>query len=341
MSLSFPLKSQSSLLNTRLVSTSLIEMIAMKYNIRTVSILGWVLMQLFAAAPVSAGKLDDVREEVSDKSDNSSSSSSESSSSSGDSSHSSGDHSYDDSDGEDILVAFFAEIIVYTLLSPLWLPFEALEDRWECRRRLCPTPYYSDECTGHMQSFRTCFNQTPQRREEIEEKIINQDGRNFALTFRTQVARDFDGLWNMNAAFDLQLSYRLALDVEVHYLFEELANYKTDHMLVGDTNILFRFAENENYRFAIGLGARGLQNDPGEKVESGLNFVYDFRAYPIKPWTGAVRLEAGWLGEAGVVESRLSLGAMLGPVALEAGYWYMKIGSVPLKGPFLSVLSHF
>ena len=55
--------------------------------------------------------------------------------------------------------------------------------------------------------------------------------------------------------------------------------------------------------------------------------------FPVKPWTASTVFDFGTLGHGHLLHNRSTVGAMLGPVEVFAGYDYFQINSVRIHGP--------
>jgi hypothetical protein len=148
-------------------------------------------------------------------------------------------------------------------------------------------------------------------------------------------SNDFDGLTRVNGRLLLHLRGRFGLDTGWTYLHERLPGDRSDNLVLGDANLVLRFAQNEQWQFRTGLGARVLADQGNARF--GFNFTYGADFFPAKPFVFSGDIDLGTLGSAGVVHGRLTGGITRNGWELFAGYDYLQIGRVDLQGPVVGL----
>jgi hypothetical protein len=152
-------------------------------------------------------------------------------------------------------------------------------------------------------------------------------------------SNDFDGLNRATLHLLLETTSRLGLQTSWTYLQENLngcwCGRRWDEMVLGDVNLVYRFAQHDRAQFRAGIGARFLADN--DLFRAGFNFTYGMDLYPVKPWVFSTTLDAGTLGHAGVFHIRATAGYMLNRFEIYGGYDYMRIGAVDLQGPVLGL----
>jgi len=133
----------------------------------------------------------------------------------------------------------------------------------------------------------------------------------------------------------LENADRIGIDTETDYLLQTHRHGGPDHAWMGDFNVVYRFAESENMQWRAGVGLNWLADQT--KPEFGINFTYGFDWYPRRPWTISSVIDAGTIGESSMFHNRSTIGVMLGPAELFAGYDYLQLGTAHVQGPVAGV----
>jgi hypothetical protein len=142
---------------------------------------------------------------------------------------------------------------------------------------------------------------------------------------------DFHGLDRLTGHLLLDTCFRLGVQSSWSYLTENLKGDKHDDMVLGDINLVFRFAQREFVQMRSGLGVR-FSTDSSES-HAGFNFTYGADLCPMQPLIFSALIDAGTLGSAGVFHGRITAGMIWRNWEVYAGYDYLGIGSVNLQGP--------
>jgi hypothetical protein len=106
-------------------------------------------------------------------------------------------------------------------------------------------------------------------------------------------------------------------------------------MLLGDTNLTFRFAQTERMQMYAGLGFR-MQTDRYD-TRFGFNFLYGGDVFLSDPLVLSASLDVGNLSSDLVVHGRATVGLNYKRWEVFGGYDFLRIGSVNLQGPMLGL----
>jgi hypothetical protein len=224
-------------------------------------------------------------------------------------------------DSDDTLTELCAYAAFYCVAVPYVLTAKFLGDDYSSKAYFLPYPYAG----GKPGSMQLHFG-------EEEEPCGKEDPVKWWLArLAVEESSDFHNLNRVNGHLLLDTCFRLGLQTSWSYLTENLNGDKHDHMVLGDVNLVFRFAQNDYVQVRSGLGIR-LSTDSHE-CHAGFNFTYGADIYPIKPWVFSALIDAGTLGSAGVFHGRVTAGVQWRRCEFYAGYDYLLIGSVDLQGP--------
>jgi len=258
---------------------------------------------LAVAAPVLAqeGRLQQVREAVDHKPDDTSSNDRSDSSSDSDSSSGDGD-------------SLAGELFIYAFLAPFALPHAILEDDFSLDTFFPRFPYDNGQ-PGYL---------TAQS---------NGSGvrRGWAGRVSVENGNDFDGLNRTGAQFLLETTTRFGVQGRFDYFRERLDCGCTDNLSLGSTELTYRFAQHPNMQMSAGLGLNVL--DDRFRTHYGFNFTYGADIFPVKPLVVSLSMDAGNVGHAGLFRARGTVGVLYRGLELFTGYDYLNIGGVDLQGP--------
>jgi hypothetical protein len=205
--------------------------------------------------------------------------------------------------------------------APYVLPAKLLGDDYSEQGYFLPFPY----ADGKPGSLQIHF-------PEKEEPYGQEDPVQWWLArLAVEESNDFRSLNRVNGHLLLDTCLRLGVQTSWSYLTENLKGDRHDDMVLGDVNLVFRFAQNEYVQMRSGLGVR-LSADSRES-HAGFNFTYSADIYPVKPWVFSALIDAGTLGSAGVFHCRVTAGYQWRRCEIYAGYDYLLIGSTDLQGP--------
>ena len=102
------------------------------------------------------------------------------------------------------------------------------------------------------------------------------------------------------------------------------------HAVLGETDAVIRFAQNEHWMFRSGLGVNSLSDALDTDV--GFNFTYGVDWFPINPLVFSSEIDLGSLGHAWLFHVRTSAGVTFKGAEIFAAYDYYDIGDGQLKG---------
>jgi hypothetical protein len=166
-----------------------------------------------------------------------------------------------------------------------------------------------------------------------EEEQASYRRWNFRLAI--EEGNDFRDLNRVGARFAIDSALRLGVQTNWNWYQERLPCGCVDNTLLGDTNLVFRFAQSEKAQLYSGVGFRTLTDDATTKF--GFNFVYGMDLFPVNPVVLSTSIDLGTLGSADVVHWRLTAGVTWHGLELFGGYDWMRINHVHLEGPMLGL----
>lgn len=291
--------------------------------------LGWSLLLLCCSSVLYAqeGRLDRVREEVSRPND----------------SPSKRDQDDNDCDEDNEWGEFLGELLgpcifygfAYAVASPFAIPYILLEDDWNTSGYFPGFPYAQGH-KGYMHLGEPAENAPPP-----EPTTWFQGGRtrNWSLRLALEESSDFQGLDRLTGHLLLETTSRFGFQSSWTQLRECLCNGRSDELVLGDVNLVVRFAQHERAQFRAGIGLRTLIDDSA--THWGFNFTYGADFYPVKPLIVSGQIDAGTLGSAGVFHGRATAGFNWSHFEVYGGYDFLRIGSVNLQGPVIGVCLWF
>ncbi|HZZ78091.1 MAG TPA: hypothetical protein VFE62_06215 [Gemmataceae bacterium] len=214
------------------------------------------------------------------------------------------------------------------LLLPFYLPAGLLGDTYTRKMPFTPHPY-ADGYRGYQIL-------TPEwAKTYYEFDTAEVTRKDWALRVSVENGNDFDGLNRLGGQVKLEHVSRFGIFTNWNYFHENLPNGRSDETVIGDTNLTFRFAENEVASMYAGLGFRYLTDR--QQTDFGFNFTYGGDWFPVRPLVLSGQFDAGWLGSAGVIHARTSVGVIWQGIEVYAGYDFLRIGDVNLQGPMAGV----
>ena len=266
------------------------------------------VLSLFALPSLRAeGRLQQVRDEVNRPSDDSSDTDKKK--------DDSGSCSQtDDDDG------IFGAALGYALLAPFALPHIALHDSFDDLRLFPRYPYAGDR-HGYLPL--------------VPDDSARKGLRDWSGSFSLEEGNDFHGLNRVGGRLFLDTATRFGLQTRLDYFTEKLSCGCIDDLLLGSSELTFRFAQSETVRMYAGLGANFM--DDHSRTRFGFNFTYGVDLFPARPLVLSLSLDAGNLGSAGVLRVHGTVGAIWKGLEVFAGYDYRLIGSTDLQGPLVGL----
>jgi|GEM_PF-3502197 len=269
--------------------------------LKTICVFGFLILAFpFSCLYAEDGKLEEIRKETKTSSDRSRSESKSSSSNSSDDD--------DDSDFSSIFGELFGGIILYTIISPYYLPYKVFDDGYDSPLYFHPYPYCANE-KGYM--------------TDISDLKVTA----FDLSGEYKIYKD--DVYGIGLHFKARTSFRFEVHADYTFLEEKLSNGTTDSLNLGNVNVLYRFAQNNYLLMHSGVGLNIL-HDKEDKY--GFNYNYSLEIYPIKPMYFSIGLDWGRLGSSNVVRFRAMMGVCYQAFELDVGFESYKIGDVNLEG---------
>jgi hypothetical protein len=210
------------------------------------------------------------------------------------------------------------------LLAPFYIPAAMLDDDYHHNMPFTPYPY-----VGSYRGYQVLPIETAQELYDIETNDVLR--KNWAGRVSIENGNDFSGLNRFNGQLRLEHLSRFGIITNWNYFREDLGNGRYDETVIGDTNLTFRFAQNEIASMYAGLGFRVLTDR--QQTNFGFNFTYGGDWFPRRPWVVSTSIDVGNLGGAGVFHVRATVGAVVRGWEIFAGYDLLCIGDTNLQGP--------
>ncbi|MEN6450716.1 MAG: hypothetical protein ABFC96_09510 [Thermoguttaceae bacterium] len=186
------------------------------------------------------------------------------------------------------------------LSSPLWGPYALAGDDFSTSRWFAPFPY--DNVPGYM----------------------TMEGLEHSRPWSCQLSADYaTGLGDLDSTGGhllLSTASRFGADTSARYLRERLPGDRQDSLWLGDGNLVFCFARNEQMQWRTGLGLNWL--DDRQQTDFGFNFTYGFDWFPRKPWVASTEIDWGTLGRSGLFHFRGTVGVLVNRFEAYTGYEY-------------------
>jgi hypothetical protein len=167
--------------------------------------------------------------------------------------------------------------------------------------------------------------------EERSEAVAPRSGKSVAAQLRAEGGYILGGLYRGGLGARLMTPGRLELDANFHTFAEPLPNGLDDRATFANVHLGLRFAQSEHVQFHTALGYQQFADAQG--VEPGIDFLYGFEVEPGAHLVLSFSGDLGSAGQAFVGQARASLGVMVGPIEVFAGYDHISIGGVELGGP--------
>ncbi len=300
-----------------------------------------VLAGLANPSGATAGKIDDTRDDVRGCSSCASKkkSSNKSVSWTRHESHgrSTGHYHHGEPDEDDArLILLPLEAFAYAIASPFVLPHYLVERGWgkrgSWRRGEFPPRPYAPGFDGSMGI------DGDSKTLEKSAALEGRGARPVSMRLALEYAGDLGGVHRPAGYFLLDTTSRLGLESGWSH-FVEVDCGEVDTLTLGDVNVMFRFAQSEHVQFRMGLGPRFFMSQGVTAV--GFNFAYGMDIFPVKPLTIGLHGDLGNAGYAGLAHGRVTLGVVLGPVELYAGWDALAIGKTRYHGPVGGVRGWF
>jgi hypothetical protein len=150
-----------------------------------------------------------------------------------------------------------------------------------------------------------------------------EDGRRAGLKAEAGYQYDWGGVHVIDASLRLDTAIGLGLLAAWTGFVEPAArraDRETDHLHLAELAGTLRLAARSTVR--LSLVTSGLVLAHGDSAWGGIAGGFALEVFPVRPLVLSWRSWAGYLMTAGYAGSRLTLGAMLGPVELFAGYGF-------------------
>lgn len=219
---------------------------------------------------------------------------------------------------------FWGNITTAMFIAPFALPIALLEDKYEQPLPFTPYPYVND-----YHGYQIMPPEWAKTYYSVDTSDIPR--KSWAVRLSIENGNDFEGMNRVGGELKVEHESRWGIFTSWNWFRETLGNNQYDQTFIGDTNITFRFAQNEMASMYAGLGFRMLTDRLQQNY--GVNVTYGGDFFPVRPIIVSFQIDGGNLGYAGVLHARGSIGAIWHGVEVFAGYDYLTIGSVNLQGP--------
>jgi hypothetical protein len=267
-----------------------------------------------------------------------------------------GDHSAIAEEAKGNLVLGGLALGAVAALSPYWLPRALMHDE-SCEAHFPRFPY--DNTPGYLESDAWLSGFTADK--VLAETLADATGSPSALSggpdgdptrppkgslitlsldpsarrwggqFRADYANEFDNLTGIGGQLILETTSRWGVDTSAQYLRERIPGDGLDHLMLGDCNLVYRFAQSPRAQMRMGLGANWLNDST--RTDLGCNFTYGGDFFPCKPWVLSSAIDWGTLGHAGLFRFRTTAGVIFNRFESYVGYEYLDVGTT--QGNFL------
>ena len=226
-----------------------------------------------------------------------------------------GDHHDDE---EDELFHWFVEpvlgpIVSIVATSPFWVPRAVASDQGFADRDFLTYPY-QDGFPGYWL--------------HDADRSLMGTYYPWLLRVRGEYGEDFDAIRRVSMGMLYETRGRWGLDASLDYYREWVPGYGRDDMWLGDVNVVYRFAQADNWVMRTGLGANYLTGSGS--TEWGFNFTYGGDWLPARPWIFSANIDVGSLGKVGFFHGRATVGVNVRKVEFYSGYDYLDVGSIQI-----------
>lgn len=223
------------------------------------------------------------------------------------------DHCDDDDDGElfilGAILAGMGAIAVGTVgAAPWWAPPSVIEDDYEVDARF-PRHPYKDGHGGYV---------------VLDNDDTAPDMRvgNLFVRGSADYGHDFDDTSRLGANIHLETRNRWGLDAEWATFNVKPGGNAPGDFEVGDTNLIFRFAQSEHAQWWTGVGFNWL-NEAGNGTEFGYNITYGADVCVGDPWVVSFQLDAGEISHNSYFHGRATIGAQWEGIEVYTGFDYI------------------
>jgi hypothetical protein len=160
---------------------------------------------------------------------------------------------------------------------------------------------------------------------------------NRQLTF--EYGSDYDDMQRYGIRLLRSSTTRWDVDMSFDYLSEALPVSGDDNLVLGDVNLVCRFAENKHLQLRAGLGVNYLVEDDWGRA--GVNFTVSLDVFPVKPWRVFANLDWGQIGHAPYIHVNSGIGFVRDRMEFFGGIDYREIGDAEFAGPMMGLRFYF
>ena len=216
------------------------------------------------------------------------------------------------------VLEFVRDFVLGTATAPFWLPYRILDEGWERPFSYARYPY-DKWGEAHLHTYEP--DDEPEKGERRKR-------------WSAQLAGDFiyqrDKVWRATARLRMTAIWRLELESNWMFMGAFDPKFAMSKRVVGDTDIMLRFAQSAAGHFRAGVGMRTLIDERG--ANSLWNFAYGFDLFLLKPFVLSATGGFGMRKKSPVVHGRATLGLFILRAELYGGYDFLMIGTEKLQG---------
>jgi hypothetical protein len=162
-----------------------------------------------------------------------------------------------------------------------------------------------------------------------------KDSQWWSVRAAAEAGSNFDGLGRVGLQLFLDTNTRFGLKSDWDWYTERRPCGCRDEMWLGDLTATYRVVQDEGVMMNLGLGARFLVDHGND--HAGVNFLYGWDFFPVKPVHLFGSCEAGIFENAGLLRVRGGVGVNWSHAELFAGYDFVRLGGVNLQGPMVGL----
>lgn len=170
----------------------------------------------------------------------------------------------------------------------------------------------------------------------IGDEVFVSEFANWGARVTAWYGGGVDDISQGNLSFLFQSPGSLGLDGNVRTVREKGFS---DHLWLGDLNVVYEPVLTDDFRFRIGAGFNWLADSWGS--DFGFNLTAGFDSQLSERWILGGEVDLGNLGSSDYLHAQLSLAYQLQRAELVVGFDHTNIGSIDLNSPFAGVRFRF
>jgi hypothetical protein len=223
----------------------------------------------------------------------------------------------------------------YAVTAPFWGPYLLLEGNGEIK----PTAYFPGHPYALPNSDFLDLRENGLKDEPPRSFFDPERLKLWSVRANVEDGHDFNSINRLGARLQLDTTSRFGIATNWDWYQEKLPGGRLDDLVLGDTELTFRFAQSEWLQMHAGLGGRCLLDRCHRR--GGFNFLYSAELYPVRPLAVTASAELGNLNHAFTMRLRSTVGVQMQNVEAYVGYDWVNIGGVDLHGPMAGLRLSF